>query len=71
MTELSCDDASKLYMRNEGCPYCKGELDYDDLELIDGEVFRNSYCTNPNCNAEFQETWALQSVAVDCTPFPR
>ena len=69
MTELSTTDAEKAYMRNDGCPYCKSKLDYDNLEFIDGEVFRNVYCTNRECNAEFQEVWQLSSVQVDCEPF--
>jgi len=64
-------DVEKAYMRNEGCPFCQSELDYEDPELIDGELFRNSYCTNPNCNAEFQETWSISDVTVECQPFTR
>lgn len=64
-------EAEKAYKRNEGCPYCKAALEYGEFQQIDGEVFRESYCTNPMCRAEFQETWVFDDVAVEAQPCKR
>lgn len=69
MPELT--DVQKQYMRSEGCPYCKAELEYEEPQMIDGEILRQVYCTNPKCNAEFQETWRFSEVTVDCEPYSR
>lgn len=68
MPNLTQDEAEKEYMRNDGCPYCRSKLEYGDLEIIDGEVFRDVFCSSEKCGAEFQETWVLHAVSAYHAP---